>query len=300
MGFPTQVNVQAAPAVVGDWCDRNPRYFVDAGAGAFVAGTSGLLIGRFAWADSSNLTVSNFGAGAPTGYVHREQQALITTYLADNSMMIPPGMGVTLTSSAGIWALNAGASTSAIGQTAFANNSTGQVQFGSNWTGASATGSIAANVVTGSIAAQVLTVSAVTTGYLTAGQTISGTGVTAGTAITGQLTGTAGGVGTYSVSVSQTVASTTITGSGGTLTVTAVGSGVIGLGDALTGTGVTAGTAVTGLITGAGGVGTYAVNIGQTAASTTITVAAGTTTNWIAVSVGAPGELVKMKNMLNG
>lgn len=299
MGFPTQVNVQAAPAVVGDWCDRNPRYFVDAGAGAFVAGTSGVLIGRFAWADSSNLTVSNFGAGAPTGYVHREQQALITNYLADNSMMIPPGMGVTLTSSAGVWALNAGASTSAIGQTAFASNSTGQVQFGSNWTGASVTGSIAANVVTGSIAGTTLTVSAVTTGVLTVGQGISGTGVTAGTTITALGTGT-GGTGTYTVSVSQTVASTTITGSGGTLTVTAVGSGVIGLGDALSGSGVTAGTAVTGFITGAGGAGTYAVNIGQTAASTTITVAAGTTTNWIAVSVGAPGELVKMKNMLNG
>ncbi|MFL9904267.1 hypothetical protein PQR71_40120 [Paraburkholderia fungorum] len=300
MGFPQQVNVQAAPAVVGDWCDRNPRAFVDAGAGAFVAGTSGVLVGRFAWADAQNLTVSNFGAGAPTGFVHREQQALITTYLADNSMMIPPGMGVTLASSAGVWAYNAGASTSAVDQVAYVNNSTGQVQFGSNWTGASVTGSIAANVVTGSIAAQVLTVSAVTTGYLTTGQGISGTNVVAGTIITGQLTGTAGGVGTYSVSVSQTVASTTITGSGGTMTVTAVGSGAIGLGDALSGSGVTAGTAVTGFITGSGGTGTYAVNIGQTATSTTITVAAGTATKWVALSVAAPGELVKMSTWLLG
>lgn len=299
MGFPTQVNVQSAPAVVGDWCDRNPRAFVDAGAGAFVAGANGLLVGRFAWADAQNLTVSNYGAGAPTGFVHREQQALITTYLADNSMMIPPGMGVTLASSAGVWAYNAGSSTSAIDQTAYVNNSTGQVQFGSNWTGASVTGSIASNVVTGAIAGTTLTVSAVTSGTLAVGQTISGTGVTAGTTITALGTGT-GGTGTYTVSVSQTAASATITASGGTLTVSAVGSGTLGLGDALTGSGVTAGTAITGFLTGAGGTGTYLVSIGQTVASETITVAAGTATKWVALSIGAPGELVKMSTWLLG
>lgn len=71
-------------------------------------------------------------------------------------------------------------------------------------------------VVTGSIAAKVLTVTAVTSGKLAVGQTISGSGVTAGTKITGLLTGT-GGTGTYSVSATQTVASTTITGSGATV-----------------------------------------------------------------------------------
>jgi hypothetical protein len=299
MGFPTQVNVQAAPAVAGDWCDRNPRAFVDAGAGAFVAGTSGVAIGRFAWADASNLTVSNFGAGAPTGFVHREQQALITTYLADNSMMIPPGMGVTLASSAGVWVPNAGSTTSAIGQTAFANNSTGQAQFGSNWTSASVTGSIASNVVTGAIAGTTLTVSAVTSGVLAVGQTISGTGVTAGTTITALGTGT-GGTGTYTVSASQTVSSTTITASGGVLSVTAVTSGAIALGEVLTGAGITANTAVTGFITGSGGVGTYAVSIGQTVASEAITVIIGTQTKWVALSVGAPGELVKMSTWLLG
>jgi len=42
------------------------------------------------------------------------------------------------------------------------------------------------------------------------GQIISGSGVTAGTRITGFISGT-GGTGTYSVSVTQTVSSTTIT-----------------------------------------------------------------------------------------
>jgi hypothetical protein len=69
------------------------------------------------------------------------------------------------------------------------------------------------SVSTGSIATTTLTVTAIASGEVTVGQTITGTGVTAGTKITGQLTGTAGGIGTYSVSASQTVASTTITGS---------------------------------------------------------------------------------------
>lgn len=64
---------------------------------------------------------------------------------------------------------------------------------------------------TGSIAGKVLTVTAVASGELAEGKTLAGTGVTDGTQILAQLTGTAGGIGTYSLSVSQTVASETIT-----------------------------------------------------------------------------------------
>jgi len=65
--------------------------------------------------------------------------------------------------------------------------------------------------VTGSIAATTLDVTAVGSGVIRVGMLISGTSVTAGTTITALGTGT-GGVGTYTVSVSQTVSSTTITG----------------------------------------------------------------------------------------
>lgn len=65
-------------------------------------------------------------------------------------------------------------------------------------------------VVTGAIATTTLTVSAVTSGTLYVGQTISGTGVTAGTKISALGTGT-GGTGTYTVDTSQTASSTTIT-----------------------------------------------------------------------------------------
>jgi hypothetical protein len=64
--------------------------------------------------------------------------------------------------------------------------------------------------MTASIAGTTMTVSAVVSGAFAVGRVISGTGVTAGTSITALGTGT-GGIGTYTVSQSQTVASTTIT-----------------------------------------------------------------------------------------
>jgi microcystin-dependent protein len=74
-----------------------------------------------------------------------------------------------------------------------------------------ATNSTTAAVVTGAIATTTLTVSSVSSGLLQAGDILSGTGVTASTMIINQLTGTTGGIGTYTVSISQTVSSTTIT-----------------------------------------------------------------------------------------
>ena len=66
-------------------------------------------------------------------------------------------------------------------------------------------------VFTGSISGTTLTVTAVTSGNIGIGSVISGTGITVGTTITGLISG-AGSTGTYTVSASQTVASTTITG----------------------------------------------------------------------------------------
>lgn len=60
--------------------------------------------------------------------------------------------------------------------------------------------------------------------------------------------------------------------SGTTLTVTEVEpGGVVEVGGAITGSGISAGTKITGLGTGAGGVGTYIVNNSQTVSSTQIT-----------------------------
>lgn len=70
----------------------------------------------------------------------------------------------------------------------------------------------AAAVFTGSISGTTLTVSAVSSGTLAVGQAISGNGVTVAT-ITALGTGS-GGTGTYTISVSQTVSSTTIYSAG--------------------------------------------------------------------------------------
>jgi len=63
---------------------------------------------------------------------------------------------------------------------------------------------------TGSISGTTLNVSAIATGYLGVGAVISGTGVTSGTTITAVLSAS-GGIGTYTVSASQTVGSRAMT-----------------------------------------------------------------------------------------
>jgi phospholipase/lecithinase/hemolysin len=68
-------------------------------------------------------------------------------------------------------------------------------------------------VFTGSISGTTLTVTAITSGAIALGQTLSGTGITAGTTIVAFQSGAGGNineVGTYTLNISQNVASTTI------------------------------------------------------------------------------------------
>lgn len=142
---------------------------------------------------------------------------------------------------------------------------------------ASVTGSIndGSASVTGSIAGTVLTVTAVGAGTLYPESVLSGTGgggVAAGTEIVAQLTGTLGGTGTYSVSISQTVTSTTIAATHDpVMTVTAVGAGSIQLGDLIDGAGVADGTYLRTFMSGTGGTGTYTVSESQTIGSQALT-----------------------------
>ncbi len=131
MPFQTSVNLTQAPAVAGDFASANPRHSVLSVPGGFVAGAAGLTIGLFAWADSATGTVLlNSGTGAPTGFVHRDLQALITTYLAEYGMTIPAGFGVgELFNGGDFWVKDAGASAVTIGMKAFANNTNGTISF---------------------------------------------------------------------------------------------------------------------------------------------------------------------------
>ena len=135
-------------------------------------------------------------------------------------------------------------------------------------------------VFTGSISGTTLTVTAITNGSIAINQALFGVGVTQSTVITALGTGT-GGIGTYTVNQSQTVASTqmnsataaaVVTGaiSGTTLTVSAVTSGTLFVGQTIQGSTVTAQTIITALGTGTGGAGTYTVNNSQTVTSRTL------------------------------
>lgn len=129
-------------------------------------------------------------------------------------------------------------------------------------------------VFTGSISGTTLTVTQISSGTITAHQSLTGIGITAETVITALGTGT-GGTGTYTINLSQTVSAETMTSAavgarftatiaGTTLTVSAVATGTIYLGQTLQGAGITAGTIITALGTGTGGIGTYTISTAHT------------------------------------
>lgn len=314
-GVQATVNTLPAPAVAGDFASANPRFTALAGPGAFVAGSGGVIIGNFCWASSQSFdpnsapqVVNSFGSGPVLGFVGRHQQAIITTFLADASMVISPGLMTTVYSGGDFWALNSGTQFAEINMKAYANLLTGAVTFAA--TGAAtgvtaATSSVAASAfsVTGSVTGNILTVTAVGSGTVVAGSTISGTNVTSGSMVMQQLTPllsgeTAGGVGRYALNYGeQAAASTTISGTYGTLTVGAVPSGTIVLGALVTGSGTVAGTYLTQLLTGTGGNGsTFAVTNATVVGSATLTFSTNVETKWIAMSQGVTGNIIKISD----
>lgn len=321
--FQSQVNVQPAPGVEGDFASKNPnRYSVLAGPGGLVAGSSGVTVGRFAWlsyagvdADEAPSIVNNFGVGLVGGFVGRQSlNALITTYLASNSNLIPQGFAIgNLYSGGDFWAKNAGAAFCQVGMKAYAAYADGTVSFAA--TGApTKTGALTGAVtqgtfsVTGSIVDNLFTVSAVGSGSVKNGSAISGTNIATGTKIVAQalplITGESlGGVGRYYVSIpEQTAGSTTVSGTYGILTVTVAPASPLGVGQTLTdGTGAVVGTNITQLGTGAGGTGTYFLdnNTAVTSAAD-IQFATNVETKWIAMSAGSNGELIKISSSALG
>lgn len=299
--FQKSVNLNNPLAVEGDFASANPRATVLAGEGALVAGPLGVTTGRFAWVSADNKTVTNYGEGAaaPSGFVHREQQALITAYLAEFSNLVPSGFPVTLHDAGDFFAkVNGQAST--VGAAIYASYADGSVWPVTAPAGSTATGSVGATFTATGTGAS-LAVTAVT-GLISIGDVISGTGVPAGTAILAQVSGTTGGAGTYTTSVATTAAAAAVTSFGNVLDVAAVATGTLSVGGAITGTGVPAGATIASQVSGAiGGVGIYTLNVPATAyaASTALTVAGGVLTKFVAKSVANVGELVKISTWGN-
>lgn len=306
MPFQTSVNTTPALGVEGDFASSNPRSTVVAGAGGLVAGAAGVTVARFAWVDPGDLcTVTNSAppaalTSAPDGFVHREQQALITAYLAESSMVIPAGFKMELMAAADLYVKNNGSTQAIRGQKVYADLMTGKASAAATGSAstASATGSIAAGTgsATGSIADNVLTLTASLSGSFNPGGTVTGTNVATGTKIVRQLTGTAGGLGTYEVNIGeQTVASTTISETHGVFTAASALSGTFEIGGLLSGANVVAGTHITAFGTGTGGLGTYIVDNNTVVASTTITGTTNVETKYVVLNNALPGELISMQ-----
>ena len=139
---------------------------------------------------------------------------------------------------------------------------------------------VTAAVFTGAVSGTTLTVTSVNSGTLAVGQNLFAVGALQETVITALGTGT-GGTGTYTLGLSQTIASSqmytsspgaviTAVISGTTLTVASVASGTLFVGQTIQGAGITPQTIITALGTGSGGAGTYTVNNSQTIASITM------------------------------
>lgn len=91
-------------------------------------------------------------------------------------------------------------------------------------------------------------------------------------------------------------ASFTASISGTTMTVTAVASGALSVGQVFTGTGVTAGTSIAAFVSGTGNTGTYTVSASQTVVSTTMTV-----TQVVAIDfTSLPSWIKRITFMING
>ena len=145
------------------------------------------------------------------------------------------------------------------------------------------------------ISGTTLTISGTITNTFYIGMTISGTGVTAGTIITGQQSGVTGKAGVYTVSISQSVASatSTVTASGAAVTISFTAAHNLIAGGPTT-TGPQAGDVLT--ISGATTTGTIPINgvypvlAVPTATTAIINVGYGVTTTQIGtITVGSSG-----------
>lgn len=297
--FPRTVNNAPGLAVPGDFYGTFAYASVLSAESQAAAPAEGVTVGNFAWLSSG--VSASYVAGAQIGFVHRNLQAVITEFLGESTMVIQEGLPVGLYDQGCFWAKFAAGAT--VGQRVYADPSTGAPIAGSTtpnaasvtaaagfrgtgtvgFTGVGTVGFLGTGAMgasfTGEITTNVMTASAVT-GYIAQGDVLSGAGITPGTLIGAQLTGTPGAAGTYTVTHAD-IASEAMVASSLTLRVSAVVRGLLAVGNAVTATGMTGATVVS-IDTGTGGVGTYTMTGTAQRVASTATVAALQTTLTIA------------------
>lgn len=223
--FQTSVPSQLAPGIEGGWADFNPSVsllppqngdITDPTYTAWKVAPSGVIVGRFAFADTTTGLVSsaNPGTGAMWsttapgriryGFVQRDQFTLITPYLGGDSVSLFGGQDVTLLSRCGVWAKFAAGA--AVGSFIFASFADGSCIAGA--TNTPPTTTFLASTTNGSA-----NLTAVGAGAV-AGQPISGTGIPAGT----YLVSVSGTTAVMSANATATNAGITVTANTAALT----------------------------------------------------------------------------------
>ena len=299
--FQTFVNLNNPLGVEGDFASANPRATVLTNdGGSLIAGPLGVFIGQFAWISADGRTVSNSGQypAQPDGYVHRDQQGLLTQYLQAAGKLIPPGFPVTLMRAGDFLDKNQGTASITRQSTLYASYIDGSLQ-----TAAATAGSVTATLGstntaslgatftgTASVASTSLVVTAVT-GLISIGDTVNGSGITDAPTILAQTAGTTGGAGTYTLSKAETCTGGTVTCFGNVVNVTAV-STYISIGDSITHASYPASNTITGQTSGTtGSTGVYTTSVRGTAyvASAVAVLTFGYTVAVTAVGAGSFG-----------
>ena len=299
--FQTFVNLNNPLGVEGDFASANPRATVLTNdGGSLIAGPNGVTVGQFAWIAADGRTVSNSGQypAQPDGFVHRDQQGLLTQYLQAAGRLIPPGFPVTLMRAGDFLDKNTGPSSITRYSTLYASYIDGSLQ-----TAAATAGSVTATLGstntaslgatftgTASVASTSLVVTAVT-GLISIGDTVSGSGITDAPTIIAQTAGTTGAAGTYTLSKAETCTGGTVTCFGNVVNVTAV-STYISIGDSITHASYPASNTITGQTSGTtGSTGVYTTSARGTAyvASAVAVLTFGYTVAVTAVGAGSFG-----------
>lgn len=312
MSFQNFVSQQPAPGIEGGRASDNP---ISSVVGSFTANAAGVRVGSFAWTNGALAYSYVLGNTAPAGFVVNNQNAYITLWKNNKTMLIPAGAPVTMHDRGDFWAYSTYAD-AAVGQKVFANVFNGKIL-------PAAAGAFPAlsagttGTITASFATNVMTPTAGSV-FLTPGTLITGAGVPLNTYIEAQLTGTTGACSsaTYQLTTypgtlasSATIVATSNDGIGGavcssvsstsstTMTINTVTSGSIAVGSLVQGiTSVPAGTYVASIGTFNGTSGTVILSQATTG---TITAQACNFSAWVETpfyvkSAGNLGDLIKI------
>jgi hypothetical protein len=174
-GFQTFMNRELPPGVPGDWAGANIRATVLVGPWSLVAPPSGTTVGGIGWANpETGICSSYFQPNSFPGFVKRALQAQIYQFLGISTQQIAPGYMVAAHAQGDFWGLFQGGCS--VGNSVYANPTTGALIAGASGAAVTVTGA------SGTVSGSVLTLTvAPTSGTFAVGQVISMAALPAGT-----------------------------------------------------------------------------------------------------------------------